>query len=98
MDLGRREIEEIDEELGRNDKAEEGQDEVGLSPGSLLFLEPGTNCCIIAVIGCKTNIDPGIVKEGLKQTLVHHPRFSSKLQFVHCSVTLSCFYYIRCLR
>ncbi|XVF10059.1 hypothetical protein REPUB_Repub07fG0150900 [Reevesia pubescens] len=52
---------------------------VALSPVSLIFHEPRTNCCIIAIIGCKTKYDPGIVKLGLKQTLINHPRFSSNL-------------------
>ncbi|XWS37980.1 hypothetical protein CRYUN_Cryun19dG0091000 [Craigia yunnanensis] len=78
------EIQESSEEgeakMGAVDKASAGKDEVApLSPGSLLFHEPGTNCSIIAMMGCKTKFDPGILKEGLKQTLVKHPRFSSKL-------------------
>ncbi|KAK8973496.1 hypothetical protein V6N11_008857 [Hibiscus sabdariffa] len=54
-----------------------------LSPGSLLFLEPKTSCCIIAMMGCKTSIDPAILKLGLNQTLLHHPRFSSKLLVIN---------------
>ncbi|KAK8606592.1 hypothetical protein V6N13_030870 [Hibiscus sabdariffa] len=54
-----------------------------LSPGSLLFLEPKTSCCIIAMMGCKTSIDPAILKLGLSQTLLHHPRFSSKLLVIN---------------
>ncbi|XVE64388.1 hypothetical protein DITRI_Ditri07aG0096900 [Diplodiscus trichospermus] len=70
-------------EQGAVGKASAWKDEVApplrLSPGSLLFQEPGTDCCIIAMMGSKTKFDPGIVKEGLKQTLLKHPRFSSKL-------------------
>ena len=72
--------EEEETKIDAVDKASAGKDEVTpLSPGSLLFHEPGTNCCIIAMMGCKTKFDPGILKEGLKQTLVKHHRFSSKL-------------------
>lgn len=50
-----------------------------LSPGSRVFLEPVMNCCILVVMGTKTALDVEIIKEGLKDTLVKHPRFSSKL-------------------
>ncbi|OMP02222.1 hypothetical protein COLO4_11274 [Corchorus olitorius] len=50
-----------------------------LSPVSLVFHEPRTYCCIIAIMGCKTKLHPGVVKEGLNHTLIKHPRFSSKL-------------------
>ncbi|KAB1205042.1 hypothetical protein CJ030_MR7G016686 [Morella rubra] len=49
-----------------------------LSPSGRLFHSPGFNCYIIAVIGCKTSINPDAVKAGLEQTLLKHPRFSSK--------------------
>ncbi|KAI4319970.1 hypothetical protein MLD38_033500 [Melastoma candidum] len=50
-----------------------------LSPAARLFHAPRFNCYIVAVMGCKTAIDPAVVKEGLKETLLKHPRFSSKL-------------------
>lgn len=50
-----------------------------LSPSARLFHAPGFNCCIIAVMGCKTKVDVNAIKAGLKQTLLKHPRFSSKL-------------------
>ncbi|XP_022763881.1 O-acyltransferase WSD1-like [Durio zibethinus] len=73
--------EEVEEaKIGAVDKASARKDEgAPLSPASLLFLEPGTNCCIIAMVGCKKKLDPGLVKEGLYRNLVKHPRFSSKL-------------------
>ncbi|XP_015878467.3 wax ester synthase/diacylglycerol acyltransferase 6-like isoform X2 [Ziziphus jujuba] len=50
-----------------------------LSPAARLFHSPRFNCYIISILGCKTNINPDVVKAGLKQTLLKHPRFSSKL-------------------
>ncbi|CAK7324168.1 unnamed protein product [Dovyalis caffra] len=51
-----------------------------LSPSARLFQEQQLNCYIIAALGWKTStINPSIVKEGLEQTLIKHPRFSSKL-------------------
>ncbi|KAF3432826.1 hypothetical protein FNV43_RR23928 [Rhamnella rubrinervis] len=50
-----------------------------LSPAARLFHSPRFNCHIIAIMGCKTSINPDVVKDGLKQTLLKHPRFSSKL-------------------
>ena len=50
-----------------------------LSPASKLFHSPTFNCHVIAIIGCKTSINPQVIKEGLRQTLLKHPRFTSKL-------------------
>ncbi|KAK7300876.1 hypothetical protein RJT34_11727 [Clitoria ternatea] len=50
-----------------------------LSPAGKLFHSPSLNCYVIAVMGCKTSINPQVIKEGLCQTLLKHPRFSSKL-------------------
>ncbi|CAI0541439.1 unnamed protein product [Linum tenue] len=50
-----------------------------LSPTASLFHSPKLNCCIIAVLGSKTAIDPAVVKSGLERTLIRHPRFSSRL-------------------
>ncbi|KAH9724012.1 diacylglycerol O-acyltransferase [Citrus sinensis] len=50
-----------------------------LSPAALLFQAPNFNCHIIAIMGCKTSINPSVIKEGLQHTLIKHPRFSSKL-------------------
>lgn len=50
-----------------------------LSPAALLFQAPNFNCHIIAIMGCKTSINPSVIKEGLRHTLIKHPRFSSKL-------------------
>ncbi|XP_021909274.1 O-acyltransferase WSD1-like isoform X3 [Carica papaya] len=54
-------------------------EEAPASPAARLFNVPGLKCYIIAVMGCKTRIDPGVVIEGLKHTLIKHPRFSSIL-------------------
>ncbi|KMT16030.1 hypothetical protein BVRB_3g052050 isoform B [Beta vulgaris subsp. vulgaris] len=50
-----------------------------LSPASRLFHAPQLNCCIIAMVGCKTMINVEVIKDGINQTMVKHPRISSKL-------------------
>ncbi|MED6221601.1 hypothetical protein PIB30_056354 [Stylosanthes scabra] len=50
-----------------------------LSPGSRLFHSPNFNCHVIAVLGFKTTINPQLFKEGFRQTVLKHPRFTSKL-------------------
>ncbi|GAU21110.1 hypothetical protein TSUD_10270 [Trifolium subterraneum] len=50
-----------------------------LSPAARLFHSPSFNCYVIAVIGCKTNINLQVIRDGLCQTLLKHPRFTSKL-------------------
>ncbi|KAI4307115.1 hypothetical protein L6164_030335 [Bauhinia variegata] len=50
-----------------------------LSPASKLFLSPTFNCYVIAIIGINTRINPQLIKQGLGDTLLNHPRFSSKL-------------------
>ncbi|KAK4277551.1 hypothetical protein QN277_015533 [Acacia crassicarpa] len=50
-----------------------------VSPGSRIFHAPGFEYYVIAVIGVKTRIDPQVVKQGLINTLLNHPRFSSIL-------------------
>ncbi|KAH9603614.1 hypothetical protein KSS87_015990 [Heliosperma pusillum] len=55
------------------------EDEEPLTPGARLFHAPQFNCCIIAVIGCKTKINVDVIKQGLNHTLIKHPRFSSNL-------------------
>ncbi|XP_038684088.1 O-acyltransferase WSD1-like isoform X2 [Tripterygium wilfordii] len=54
-----------------------------LSPTARVFHDPSFNCHIIAKMGCKTSIDPAVVIDGLKHTLIKHPRFSSKLVVVN---------------
>ncbi|KAI7731651.1 hypothetical protein M8C21_020330 [Ambrosia artemisiifolia] len=48
-----------------------------LSPMARLFHEPGSNVYIISMMGCKTKIQPDVVKENLVHSLLRHPRFSS---------------------
>ncbi|KAG7973721.1 hypothetical protein I3843_06G010700 [Carya illinoinensis] len=60
-------------------KASSSNHEVALSPAARLFHAPRFNCYIIAIIGSKTPINPNVVKAGLEDTLLKHPRFSSKL-------------------
>ncbi|KAG6707436.1 hypothetical protein I3842_06G031700 [Carya illinoinensis] len=54
-------------------------DEEPLSPAARFFHTPRFNVYIIAIVGCKTSFNTDVVKAGLEQTLVKHPRFSSKM-------------------
>ncbi|XP_019099697.1 PREDICTED: O-acyltransferase WSD1-like [Camelina sativa] len=58
---------------------EEEEEEEPLSPAARLFHAPEFNCNIISVIGLNRKIEPDVIIEGIKQTLIRHPRFSSKL-------------------
>ncbi|CAL9008860.1 unnamed protein product [Prunus brigantina] len=64
----------------RHDEPITNEDRLSLSPASRLFHSPRFNCYIVIVMGCQTGINPDVVKAGLKETLYHHPRFSSKLE------------------
>ncbi|KAL2318149.1 hypothetical protein Fmac_032025 [Flemingia macrophylla] len=48
-----------------------------LSPTAKLFHEPSLNCYVITTMGCKTSFNPQVIREGLSQTLLKHPRFTS---------------------
>ncbi|KAJ0817307.1 putative transferase [Helianthus annuus] len=48
-----------------------------LSPMARLFHEPGSNVYIVSMMGCKTKINPDVIKQNLVLSLVRHPRFSS---------------------
>ncbi|KAK9060687.1 hypothetical protein SSX86_021393 [Deinandra increscens subsp. villosa] len=48
-----------------------------LSPMARLFHEPGFNVYIITMMGCKTKINPDVIKQNLVHSLLRHPRFSS---------------------
>ncbi|XP_010426433.1 PREDICTED: O-acyltransferase WSD1 [Camelina sativa] len=60
-------------------RKEEEEEEQPLSPTARIFHAPEFNCYVIAVIGLKKKIEADVITEGLKQTLIRHPRFSSKL-------------------
>lgn len=60
-------------------KTTETMDVEAMSPAARLFHSSRFNCCIISIMGIKTTINPDIVKAGLTETLLKHPRFSSKL-------------------
>ncbi|KFK34209.1 hypothetical protein AALP_AA5G115000 [Arabis alpina] len=53
--------------------------DIPLSPAARVFNAPKLNCYVIAVLGVKKKIEPYAVMEGFKQSLIRHPRFSSKL-------------------
>ncbi|KAF2530305.1 hypothetical protein F2Q70_00045795 [Brassica cretica] len=55
----------------------EGEEPV--SPFAKLFSLPGLNVFNIVTFGSKTEVDPSTIVEGLKNTLINHPRFSSIL-------------------
>ncbi|XP_056846207.1 wax ester synthase/diacylglycerol acyltransferase 2 isoform X2 [Raphanus sativus] len=59
----------------------EGEEPV--SPFAQLFSLPGLDVFNIVTIGWKTEGDPFIIVEGLKNTLINHPRFSSILVTDH---------------
>ncbi|XP_035542734.1 O-acyltransferase WSD1-like isoform X4 [Juglans regia] len=67
--------------LGDHVKASRSSHDHGepLSPAARFFHAPRFNVYIIAIMGFKTRINPDVVKAGLEQTLVKHPRFSSKM-------------------
>ncbi|XP_050236444.1 wax ester synthase/diacylglycerol acyltransferase 11-like isoform X4 [Mercurialis annua] len=50
-----------------------------LSPCDRMFHAPLLNCHILSIIGLNAAVDPTVLKFGLQQTLIKHPRFSSKL-------------------
>lgn len=58
---------------------DDDDDDEPLSPTARFFQAPSFNCCIIAVLGSNTLFDLNIVKFGLHNSLVKHPRFSSCL-------------------
>ncbi|XP_024020962.1 O-acyltransferase WSD1 [Morus notabilis] len=57
------------------------EEEEPLSPAGRLFHEPNFNVNVLAIMGCKTRIDPDVAlanaKANLPHTLLKHPRFSS---------------------
>ncbi|KAG6753669.1 hypothetical protein POTOM_041666 [Populus tomentosa] len=72
---------ETNEEKEMADSKESTSSQEPLSPAARLFHAPQFNCTILTAIGCKTSINPGVIKMGLEQTLMKHPRFSKKLIF-----------------
>lgn len=55
----------------------EGEEPV--SPFARLFSLPGLDVFNIVTIGCKTEGNASTIIEGIKNTLINHPRFSSIL-------------------
>ena len=76
-------------ESDNNGKVSREEEEQPLSPASRLFHSPRFNCYIIAILGCNTKFKPDVIKSGLEQTLLKHPRFSSKL--VRETILFFCF-------
>lgn len=64
-------------------KKQATEEEEPVSPFAQLFSMPGHDVFNIVTIGCKTETDPSTVIEGLKNTLINHPRFSSILVTGH---------------
>ncbi|CDY35653.1 BnaC09g29750D [Brassica napus] len=62
---------------GETNTVRETAEEEPLSPCSQLFNSPDFNCAIIVTMGCKVKGNPSAIIDGLKHTLVNHPRFSS---------------------
>ncbi|KAH0859343.1 hypothetical protein HID58_087604 [Brassica napus] len=65
---------------GETNTVRETAEEEPLSPCSQLFNSPDFNCAIIVTMGCKVKGNPSAIIDGLKHTLVNHPRFSSILR------------------
>ncbi|CAH2064724.1 unnamed protein product [Thlaspi arvense] len=78
MNADEREI-KMERDISEARKEEEEEEEQPLSPAARVFHAPELNCYVITVIGIKKKIEPDVVIEGLKQSLIRHPRFSSKL-------------------
>ncbi|XP_010428065.1 PREDICTED: O-acyltransferase WSD1 [Camelina sativa] len=57
--------------------------EAPVSPFARLFSLPGLDVFNIVTIGCKTEGNPSTIVEGLKNTLINHPRFFSILVTGH---------------
>ncbi|XP_056860851.1 wax ester synthase/diacylglycerol acyltransferase 3-like isoform X2 [Raphanus sativus] len=51
-----------------------------LSPVSQLFVLPGLYCVIVLTLGFKTRCNPSAIVEGIKNTWIKLPRFSSKVE------------------
>ncbi|KAL9250229.1 Wax ester synthase/diacylglycerol acyltransferase 11-like protein [Drosera capensis] len=70
-------------ERGGGGSSLNGGDEVEepLSPYSRLFHTPSLDTCLIIIFGFATSLDLDALKIRLKETLIKHPRFSSKLVF-----------------
>lgn len=56
---------------------EEQQESV--SPVARLFHSQKFSCYIVIRMGCSTRFNQEVIKFGLEQTLLKHPRFSSKM-------------------
>ncbi|KFK41644.1 hypothetical protein AALP_AA2G154500 [Arabis alpina] len=59
------------------------EEEEPVSPFARLLSLPGLDVFNVITIGCKTECDPSTIVEGLKNTLINHPRFSSILLTGH---------------
>ncbi|XP_054798543.1 wax ester synthase/diacylglycerol acyltransferase 11-like isoform X2 [Prosopis cineraria] len=55
------------------------RDGQAVSPGSRMFHAPGFDCYVIAVMGVKKRIHLQLIKQGLSNTLLNHPRFCSNM-------------------
>ncbi|XP_010445768.1 PREDICTED: O-acyltransferase WSD1-like [Camelina sativa] len=67
-------------EKKKNTVMETVVEEEPLSPCSRLFNSPDFNCAIIVTMGCRVKGNTPAIIDGLKRTLVNHPRFSSILE------------------
>ncbi|CAH8359304.1 unnamed protein product [Eruca vesicaria subsp. sativa] len=64
-------------------KEQETEGEEPVSPTAKLFSYPGLHVFNIVTFGLKIEVDPSTFVEGLKNTLINHPRFSSILLTGH---------------
>ncbi|KAL0801618.1 hypothetical protein Bca101_056794 [Brassica carinata] len=67
--------------VSHQEQVTEGEEPV--SPFAKLFSLPGHDVFNIVTFGFKIEVDPSTIVEGLKNTLINHPRFSSILLTGH---------------
>lgn len=60
-----------------NDDNNSGTEDLPLTPGAMLFHQPHLNCYIISVLGSGTKVNIDLIKQGVEETLLRHPRFRS---------------------
>ncbi|CAJ1972223.1 unnamed protein product [Sphenostylis stenocarpa] len=69
----------MDENCDRREANMALREDEQLSPAAMLLHEPSVNYCVITIMGCKTSINPRIIRQGLCQTMLNHPRFNTKM-------------------
>ena len=77
-----------DESQERNGRDDDDDDDQPLSPAGQIFYEPNMNVHSLAIFGCKTKIDPAVIRANLPLTLLKHSsRFCSFPVTMHLIIT-----------